>query len=275
MIERPVDQNTLTRRLTERSVEFIRANEERPFFLYLAHPQPHIPLFVHPDSLGKSMGSLYGDVIEEIDWSVGTILETLRETGLAKNTIVIFCSDNGPWLSFKTHGGSAGPLRAGKGTTFEGGQRVPAIFWGPGIVEPGMVTEMGSTLDLMKTFATFAGVKVPSDRKLDSNDLSKVLKGGENGPRSEFHYWTRAELHALRSGKWKLHLKQREPVNYGRAVELKEPELYDLVADISEAHNVATDYPEVVAEMLEKVAAHLADTSDSAADQLVERLTKN
>jgi arylsulfatase A-like enzyme len=275
VIERPVDQNTLTRRLTERSVEFIRANEERPFFLYLAHPQPHIPLFVHPDSLGKSMGSLYGDVIEEIDWSVGTILETLRETGLAKNTIVIFCSDNGPWLSFKTHGGSAGPLRAGKGTTFEGGQRVPAIFWGPGIVEPGMVTEMGSTLDLMKTFAALAGVKVPSDRKLDSNDLSKVLQGGESGPRNEFHYWTRAELHALRFGKWKLHLKQREPVNYGRAVELKEPELYDLVADISEAHNVATDYPEVVAEMLEKVAAHLADTSDSAADQLVERLTKN
>lgn len=275
VIERPVDQNTLTRRLTERSVEFIKANENRPFFLYLAHPQPHIPLFVHPDSLGKSMGSLYGDVIEEIDWSVGTILDTLHESGLAKNTVVIFCSDNGPWLSFKTHGGSAGPLRAGKGTTFEGGQRVPAIFWGPGIVKPGMVTEMGSTLDLMNTFATLAGVTVPSDRKMDSNDLSKVLRGGGSGPRNEFHYWTRAELHAVRSGKWKLHLKQREPVNYGKAVELAEPELYDLVADISEAHNVAADYPEVVAELLEKVAAHLADTSDRASDQLVERVKIN
>lgn len=275
VIERPVDQNTLTRRLTERSVEFIKANQENPFFLYLAHPQPHIPLFVHPDFLGKSLGSLYGDVIEEIDWSVGTILDTLRETGLDKNTVVVFSSDNGPWLSFKTHGGSAGPLRAGKGTTFEGGQRVPTIFWGPGIVEPGMVTEMGSTMDLMKTFATLAGVESPSDRKMDSHDLSPVLKGEGEGPRDEFHYWTRAELHAIRSGKWKLHLKQREPVNYGRAVELAEPELYDLVADISEAYNVAAEHPEVVAELLEKVNAHLADTADSNSDQLVERIAKD
>ncbi|MEM9018191.1 MAG: sulfatase [Verrucomicrobiota bacterium] len=274
VIERPVDQNTLTRRLTERSVEFIEVNQERPFFLYLAHPQPHIPLFVHPDALGKSLGSLYGDVIEELDWSVGMILETLRETGLDENTVVVFSSDNGPWLSFKTHGGSAGPLRAGKGTTFEGGQRVPAIFWGPGIVAPGMVREMGSTLDLMKTFATMAGVESPSGRKMDSYDLSPVLRGEGSGPRDEFHYWTRAELHAIRSGKWKLHLKQREQVNYGRAVELEAPELYDLVADISEAHDVAADHPEVVAELLEKVEAHLADTADSAPDQLAERISK-
>ncbi|MEM1442482.1 MAG: sulfatase, partial [Verrucomicrobiota bacterium] len=271
-IERPVDQNTLTTRLTERSVEFIKQNKEGPFFLYLAHPQPHIPLFVHPDSLGKSMGSLYGDVIEEIDRSVGAILETLRETGLDQNTVVLFSSDNGPWLSFKTHGGSAGPLRAGKGTTFEGGQRVPTIFWGPGIVAPGMVREMGSTLDLMKTFATLAGVESPSDRKMDSLDLSPVLRGEGEGPREEFHYWTRAELHAIRSGKWKLHLKQREPIQYGRAVELEMPELYDLVADISEAHNVAEAHPEVVEELMEKVQSHLENTADSGPDQLVERI---
>ena len=234
----------------------------------------HIPLFVHPDFLGKSMGSLYGDVIEEIDWSVGTILDTLRENGLANNTVVVFSSDNGPWLSFKTHGGSAGPLRAGKGTTFEGGQRVPTIFWGPGIVDTGMVTEMGSTLDLMKTFAALAGVAPPADRKMDSHDLSPVLKGEGDGPRDEFHYWTRAELHAIRSGKWKLHLKQREPVNYGKAIELAEPELYDLVADISEAHNVAAEHPEVVSELLKKVEEHLAETADSDSDQLVDRLPK-
>ena len=274
VIERPVDQNTLTRRLTEKAVEFIEEHQDRPFFIYLAHPQPHIPLFVHPDFLGKSMGSLYGDVIEEIDWSVGTILDTLRENGLANNTVVVFSSDNGPWLSFKTHGGSAGPLRAGKGTTFEGGQRVPTIFWGPGIVDTGMVTEMGSTLDLMKTFAALAGVAPPADRKMDSHDLSPVLKGEGDGPRDEFHYWTRAELHAIRSGKWKLHLKQREPVNYGKAIELAEPELYDLVADISEAHNVAAEHPEVVSELLKKVEEHLAETADSDSDQLVDRLPK-
>ncbi|MDA8634268.1 sulfatase [Verrucomicrobiales bacterium] len=168
VIERPADQNTITKRFTEKAVGFIEANQEEPFFLYLAHSLPHIPLFCHPDFRGKSLGSLYGDVIEEIDWSVGQVLETLRKTGLDKNTVVVFSSDNGPWLSFKTHGGSAGPLRAGKGTTFEGGQRVPTIFWGPGIVEPGMVTEMGSTLDLMKTFATMSGAESPSDRKMDS-----------------------------------------------------------------------------------------------------------
>ena len=272
VIERPADQNTITKRFTEKAVGFIEANQEEPFFLYLAHSLPHIPLFCHPDFRGKSLGSLYGDVIEEIDWSVGQVLETLRKTGLDKNTVVVFSSDNGPWLSFKTHGGSAGPLRAGKGTTFEGGQRVPTIFWGPGIVEPGMVTEMGSTLYLMKTFATMSGAESPSDRKMDSFDLSPVLRGDGKSPRTDFHYWTRAEIHAIRSGKWKLHLKQREPINYGKAVELAEPELYDLTADISEAYNVAKKYPDVVADLQAKLKAHLADAADSDPDQLVDKI---
>ncbi len=272
VIERPADQNTITKRFTEKAVEFIEANQEEPFFLYLAHSLPHIPLFCHPDFRGKSLGSLYGDVIEEIDWSVGQVLETLRKTGLDNNTVVVFSSDNGPWLSFKTHGGSAGPLRAGKGTTFEGGQRVPTIFWGPGIVEPGMVTEMGSTLDLMKTFAAMSGAESPSDRKMDSFDLSPVLRGDGKSPRTDFHYWTRAEIHAIRSGKWKLHLKQREPINYGKAVELAEPELYDLAADISETYNVAKKYPDVVADLQAKLKAHLADAADSDPDQLVDKI---
>jgi arylsulfatase A-like enzyme len=272
VIERPADQNTITKRFTEKAVGFIEANQEEPFFLYLAHSLPHIPLFCHPDFRGKSLGSLYGDVIEEIDWSVGQVLETLRKTGLDKNTVVVFSSDNGPWLSFKTHGGSAGPLRAGKGTTFEGGQRVPTIFWGPGIVEPGMVTEMGSTLDLMKTFATMSGAESPSDRKMDSFDLSPVLRGDGKSPRTDFHYWTRAEIHAIRSGKWKLHLKQREPINYGKAVELAEPELYDLAADISETYNVAKKYPDIVADLQAKLKAHLADAADSDPDQLVDKI---
>ena len=141
IIERPADQNTITKRYTEKSIEFIKSNKDKPFFLYLAHSLPHIPLFCAPEFRGKSKGSLYGDVIEEIDWSVGQVLDAVRKEGLLDNTVVVFSSDNGPWLSFKTHGGSAGPLRAGKGTTFEGGQRVPTIFWGPGIVKPGTVTE--------------------------------------------------------------------------------------------------------------------------------------
>ncbi|MDF1812249.1 MAG: sulfatase [Verrucomicrobiales bacterium] len=275
IIEQPADQNTITKRYTEKAVEYIGNNKDKPFFLYLAHSLPHIPLFCHPDFRGKSMGSLYGDVIEEIDWSVGQVLEAVQKAGIADNTVVVFSSDNGPWLSFKTHGGSAGPLRAGKGTTFEGGQRVPTIFWGPGIVKPGMVTEMGSTMDLMNTFATLAGAEIPSDRKMDSYDLSPVLTGTGKSPRSEFHYWTRAELHAIRSGKWKLHIKQREMVNYGRQVEMDKPELYDLVADISEAHDVAKTHPEVVAEMQKKIEAHLADTADGDADQLEARIPAN
>ncbi len=272
VIERPADQNTITRRYTEQSVAFIDDNREHPFFLYLAHSMPHIPLFCDEPFRGRSLGSLYGDVIEEIDWSVGQVLDAIERNGLSRRTVVVFSSDNGPWLSFRTHGGSAGPLRAGKGTTFEGGQRVPTVFWGPGTIEPGLVTEMGSTLDLMATFASLAGCSIPADRKLDSYDLSPLLRGEGPGPRTEFFYWTRAELHAVRSGKWKLHLKQREPVNYGKAVELQQPELYDLTADISEAYDVAAEHPDVVARLQQIVKQHLEDTADSAEDQLVSRI---
>ncbi|NRB63905.1 MAG: sulfatase-like hydrolase/transferase, partial [Saprospiraceae bacterium] len=135
--------------------------------LYLAHNLPHIPLFAHPDWVGQSSQGLYGDVIEEIDWSVTQILNTLTESGLHTQTLVVFSSDNGPWLAFRTHGGSAGPLRAGKGTTFEGGQRVPTIFWGPGLVQPGIIHGMGSTLDLINTIASQTGTTLPEDRKMD------------------------------------------------------------------------------------------------------------
>ena len=165
IVEQPADQTTITKRYTEKAVQIIKENKDQPFFLYLAHSMPHIPLFASEDFVGTSNRRLYGDVIEEIDWSVGQVIKTLEELDLEKNTIVMFSSDNGPWLSFKTHGGSAGPLRAGKGTTFEGGQRVPTIFWGPGNVVPGTITEMGSTLDVIQTFGALAEVKVPDDRK--------------------------------------------------------------------------------------------------------------
>ena len=259
IIERPADQNTITRRYTEEAVKFIRANQDRRFLVYLPHSLPHIPLFVSEPFRGKSIRGLYGDVIEEIDWSVGQILETLRELDLDETTLVVFTSDNGPWLSFETHGGSAGPLRGGKGTTFEGGQRVPTIFWWPGTVPPGVVTDLGSTLDLMATLAALTDTTPPQDRKLDSHDLSPVLLGHGKSPRKEFYYWTRGELHAVRAGPWKLHVKLREPVNYGRAVVPDRPELYHVERDISEAYNLADQHPEIVERLLAMMKDHEAD----------------
>lgn len=271
-IEKPANQNTITQRYTERAVSFIAHHRDQPFFLYLAHSLPHIPLFTSPNFHGRSLRGLYGDVIEEIDWSVGQVLQTLRDLDLAKNTVVIFTSDNGPWLAFKTHGGSAGPLRAGKGTTFEGGQRVPTIFWGPGTVKPGVVDGLGSTIDLMETLAHLAGASVPTDRKMDGYDLSPALLGTGPSPRQEFSYWTRGVLHAVRSGPWKLHVVQRESVNYGRLTPMDHPELYNLEKDISEAYEVSAAHPEIVAALTRQAEAHREDTADSLPDQLSARI---
>lgn len=259
VIERPVDQNTITRRYTEEAIQFIRAHKDRPFFVYLAHSMPHVPLFASDEFQGRSRRGLYGDVVEEIDWSVGRVLETLRALGLEQRTLIIFTSDNGPWLAFQTHGGSAGPLRAGKGTTFEGGQRVPTIFYWPGTIPPGVVSELGASLDLMATIATLTGTTLPSDRKLDSYDLSPVLLGKGASPRREFFYWTRGELHAVRSGPWKLHVKARDPVNYHKQVVLDKPQLYQVEYDISEKYDVADAYPEVVQRLLAMIEQHEKD----------------
>lgn len=268
IVERPAEQTTITRRCTEEAVEFIRANRSRPFFVYLPHSMPHIPLFVSDEFRGTSKRGLYGDVIQEIDWSVGRILDTLRDLDLAGNTLVMFSSDNGPWLSFRTHGGSAGPLRAGKGTTFEGGQRVPTLFWWPGRIEGGtVVSAMGSTMDMMATLARLTGTTVPTDRKLDSHDLSPVLFGEGDSRRSTMAFWTRAELHAYREGPWKLHVKQREPVNYGRPVEMESPELYHVEYDISERYDVSDQHPEIVERLLSAMERHRADI-DAVTDQL-------
>ncbi len=263
-IERPTDQNTITRRCTEKAVEFIKAKKDEPFFLYLAHSLPHIPLFAHPEFIGHSKQGLYGDVIEEIDWSVGQIVQTLKDLNLADNTIVLFTSDNGPWLAFKTHGGSSGPLRAGKGTTFEGGQRVPTIFWGPGIIQPGLISEMGSTLDLINTFAALSGTAVPTDRQMDGYDLSPILKNkNAKSPREEFYYWKRAKLVAVRSGKWKMHTEQQDPVVYWNKVELDKPELYNIEADISEKHDLAENRPDLIEKLTALMDQHRASTKDA------------
>ncbi|MEM1119457.1 MAG: sulfatase [Bacteroidota bacterium] len=272
-IERPVNQNTITRRYTEKAVEFIKAKKNAPFFLYLAHNLPHIPLFAHPDFIGQSQQGLYGDVIEEIDWSVGQILQTLREQQLTEHTVVVFTSDNGPWLLFQTHGGSAGALRAGKGTTFEGGQRVPTIFWGPNIIKPKVVTAMGSTLDLLPTFAALSGTAIPTDRLMDGYDLSPVLEGeSSESPRKEFYYWTTGKLSAVRSGPWKMHVEQQETLRYWNKIKLEQPELYHIEADVSEKYDLAAEYPEIIQQLQDKIKAHKATLPEVLPDHLAERI---
>lgn len=268
VIERPADQRTITRRYADEAIEFIRDEKHGPFFVYLANSMPHIPLLASKDFRGNSPRGLYGDVIEEIDHHVGRVLQTLRDEGVAENTLVLFTSDNGPWLSFKLHGGSAGPLRAGKGTTFEGGQRVSTIFWWPGTIEAGsMVTQMGSALDMMATLAALTGTEPPDDRKLDSYDLSPALLGEGDSPREEFYYWTRGKLHAVRSGPFKLHVLQREPVNYGREVQLDSPELYHLEHDEAEQFEISGNHADVVERLQKMINEHEADI-DPVTDQL-------
>ena len=267
VVEQPADQTTITKRYTTEAIKFIEQHRNQPFFVYLAHSMPHIPLFVSEDFRSTSRRGLFGDVIEEIDHNVGRLLDKLQELEIDENTLVVFSSDNGPWLSFQTHGGSAGPLRAGKGTTFEGGMRVPTIFRWPGRIKPRVVSELGSTMDLMTTFASLAEADPPSDRRLDSVDLSDTLFRNEPSPRKGIFYWTRAELHAVRQGPWKLHLKYREPINYGREQKLDKPVLYHIEHDISESFDVADKNPEVVKRLQQAIADHVAGV-DGVTDNL-------
>jgi len=272
IVERPADQRTITQRFTDEAIGFIQANKDKPFFVYLAHSMPHIPLLASDAFRGKSPRGLYGDVVEELDYHVGRLLQTLRDEGLAESTLVLFTSDNGPWLSFKLHGGSPGPLRGGKGTCFEGGQRVPTIFWWPGRIEAAStVTEMGSTLDMMATLAALTGAQAPADRVLDSYDLSPALFGHGASPRQTFHYWTRERLHAIRSGPYKLHLHKRDEINYSRDIPLETPKLYQLEEDEREQFDRADAEPETVARLQALADEHLASI-DPVENQLVKRL---
>ncbi len=258
VVERPADQRTITKRYSEEAVRFIRENRERPFFLYLAHNLPHVPLFASEDFLGTSKRGLYGDVVEEIDHGVGQIMQALTDLGIAERSLVVFTSDNGPWLPYKEHGGSAGLLRDGKGTTWEGGMREPTIFWWPGKLDSGVVMEMGSTLDLFSTFCEIAGAVVPSDRIMDSYDLSPVLFGTGESPRKSMFFYRESKLYAVRQGEFKAHFITK-PVYTGRTeteTHHDPPLLYDLGRDPGEQYDVAHLYPDVMQDMEKLVADH-------------------
>lgn len=255
VFEHPAGQATLTERYTDRAVRFIRENKDRPFFLYLPHTMPHLPLAVSERFVGKSEGGAYGDVIECIDWSTGRIVDAVRELGLAENTILVFTSDNGPWVSRRSgkNVGSAAPLRGGKSSTYEGGMRVPCVMWGPGRIPAGKTcSEIASALDLYPTFAGFAGARVPNDRVIDGVDISDLMCGASGrSPRDTFFYYgSRGKLQAVRRGRWKLRMapgrrKAHQPPVPATA------ELYDLREDIGEQKNLADARPEAVARLSE------------------------
>jgi len=250
IIEYPVDQSTLTRRYTEQAVKFIRENKDRPFFLYLPHTMPHIPLAVSEALKGKSARGLYGDVIEEIDWSVGQILQVLDEVKLDRNTLVVFTSDNGPWLSMKANGGCALPLRDGKFSTWEGGMREPCIMRWTGTIPGGRVCdEVAGTIDVLPTLAGLAGAKLPDDRVIDGRDISPLMtaKDGAVSPHEHYFYWRGGALEAVRSGKWKLHLGGQNKKAKDKDSKPLAPagQLFDLQADIGEKTDLAARHPDV------------------------------
>lgn len=258
VIERPANQHTLTQRYTDKAIAFIKENRDQPFFVYLAHNLPHIPLYAGERHVGKSRRGIFGDVIEEIDAGVGQILDTLRDLDLAENTLVVFTSDNGPWLPFHTHGGSGGLLRHGKGTTFEGGMREPTIFWWPGKVKPGVQMEMGATMDLLPTFCALSGAAVPNDRILDGYNLAPLLQGKtRTSPRDRVFYWREEKLYAVRVGPWKAHFITQGC--YGDGPDRQEhdtPELYHLEHDPSEKYNIAEHHPEVIQRLKQIAETH-------------------
>ncbi len=259
IVERPAQQHTITRRYTQEAVKLIRESQGHPFFIYLAHNLPHVPLFASDAFTGTSRRGLYGDVVAEIDWSVGQVLDTLREEGLDKNTMVVFTSDNGPWLSFDTHGGSAGLLRDGKGSTWEGGMREPTIFWWPGKIAPRIVREMGSTLDLLPTVANITGAVSPTDRILDGFDLAPALFHKLASPRDSMFYYHGQEVFAVRLGEFKAHYKTKTSYTGQRdAVVHDPPLLFHLGQDPSERFDIASAHPDVIAAIGQLKAQHEA-----------------
>ncbi len=259
VFERPAVQQTITRRYTEEAVEIINKASEQPFFIYLAHNMPHVPLFASDDFRGTSRRGLYGDVIEEIDWSVGQIVSALRAKNLAENTLVVFTSDNGPWKLYNTHGGSAGLLRDGKGSTWEGGMREPTIFWWPGTIKPAVITEIGATLDLLPTVAKLSNAELPAETVYDGFDLTPTLLNADPSPRKSMIYYHGEEVFAIRSGMFKAHFKTRtEYVGQKEAAQHSPPLLFHLGHDPSEQFDVAAENPEVIEELTKLKSEHEA-----------------
>ncbi len=261
LIETDSDQRHLTTLYTELAVKFIAENRARPFFLYLPYAMPHVPLFVANERWGRSLRGRYGDVIEEIDWSVGQILATLTDLGIDRNTLVVYTSDNGPWLQYGIDAGSAGPFKLGKATTWEGGMRVPGVFWMPDRIPPGQVSSaVAANMDLFPTFAGLAGAELPDDRVIDGRDLWPLLSGDtDESPHEYFYFFAgkgRADetrLQGIRKGRYKLRLTT------AASGQLQSTQLYDLQADASEKFDISSRHPALVQALLEQGRAFMAE----------------
>lgn len=261
----PEGQNRLTERYTDLAVKFIREHQASPFFLYLPHTAVHKPLHPGDRFRGKSPYGIYHDWVEEVDWSVGQVLDTVRELGLSDRTLVVFSSDNGPWMRQTTNDGNAGPLRGAKGSTYEGGVREPTLVWWPGHVHPGSVSDaITANFDLLPTFVHLAGGTVPSDHPIDGRDISSLILGrSHNSPHETHYYFVANTLEAVRSGPWKLAIEPQNECMVGvpapRRRESFTPALYNLLDDIGERTNVADSHPEIVKRLQELVAKEDAD----------------
>jgi len=262
VIERDPDQRLLTKQSTQHAVKFVEANQDKPFFLYVPYTFPHVPLFASETFQDTSKRGLYGDVVQEIDWSVGQILSSIKKAGIKKNTLVFFTSDNGPWLVKKENGGSAGLLRGGKGTCWEGGMREPAIAWWPGTIKKGqVVSSLASSMDLFTTSLSLAGAQIPQDRIIDGIDLTPLLKGETKNIRNHVFYYKDDELYAVRKGAWKAHFitieKRYSPDR--KITHHDPPLLFNVEVDPSEKYNVAAHHPQVLKEINQVVKKHQAN----------------
>ena len=251
IVELPVDQRTITRRCTQKAIDFVKANKDKPFFVYVPHSMPHIPLYVPDDVRDPDPKNAYINTIEHIDTEVGRLLKTLDDLKLADNTYVLYTTDNGPWLPFRHHGGSAGPLREGKGTTFEGGQRVPCVMRGPGIPAGTVCDELTGTIDVLPTIAALSSKALPKGKKIDGLDASGLWKGTQKkSPRTEFlHYTSRGEIEGLRSENWKILVKKPRRGNAKPQVML-----FNLAKDLGEQNNLAESKPDVVKRLQARMA---------------------
>jgi len=272
VIEFPANQELFTARYTEAAVEWIKEERDEPFFLYLAHNMPHAPVFASEKFQGRSRGGRYGDVIEEIDWSVGQVMEAVKDAGVVEETLIVFTSDNGPWTMFGPHGGTAAPLRGEKGTSWEGGYRVPGIFRWPGKIKPGIIKGMAANLDLHSTFIKLATGQQPGDQIVKqsgyiSHDLTDTLLHAKPAPRKQWYYNSGGAI-AFRSGPFKIHLstkdrssnpdtRAREPL-----VKHETPLLFHLENDVSESNDLSAGDPEKILQLRTEMQAFLGADSD-------------
>jgi len=249
-----IPQSEMTGRYTSETLKFIKENKDKPFFIYLSHNMPHVPVFASEKFKGKSKNGIYGDVIEELDWSVGEVVKALSENGLLEKTMIVFTSDNGPWSMFKEFGGTSGSLRGEKSTTWEGGVRVPTIFYYPEKFKPAVNDAFVVNSDVYATVASLIGIKVKYGQAIDTLDISKVLLSGEPSPRQKHIYYFRTPM-AYRKGDYKIHFfsieRTRDPITGKKEAPIKyeTPLLFNLKKDPGETTNIADKYPELVDEL--------------------------